>query len=229
MKKIEDFKNGQLLLFDKPIGWSSFDVVNKIRWSIRKKFKIDKIKVGHAGTLDPLSTGLLLIATGKMTKSIEKFQNQKKTYVGNFIIGSTTPSFDKETEINEQFATNHITKELIVKVSKDFMGEISQYPPIFSAIKNKGKPLYKYARAGKNVKLKSRKITVFNFNIKDIRKLDVSFEIECSKGTYIRSLVNDFGKKLNSGAHLTKLRRTKIGDHSIEKAFKIDDFIQLLK
>lgn len=229
MKKIEDFKNGKLLLFDKPIGWSSFDVVNKIRWSIRKKFKIDNIKVGHAGTLDPLSTGLLLVATGKMTKSIEKFQNQKKTYVGNFIIGSTTPSFDKETEINEQFATNHITKELIVKVSRDFVGEISQYPPIFSAIKNKGKPLYKYARAGKNVKLKSRKITVFNFNIKDIRKLDVSFEIECSKGTYIRSLVNDFGKKLNSGAHLTKLRRTKIGDHSIEKAFKIDDFIQLLK
>ena len=223
----EDFKNGQLLLIDKPLKWTSFQVVNKLRWHIRKAFDIGKIKVGHAGTLDPLATGLLLICTGKKTKEIGYYQGQKKGYTGTLILGSSTPSFDLETEIDRSFSTNHITESLINKTTQNFIGEIKQYPPIFSAIKKDGKRLYQYARAGKEVDIKSRQISVDEFKITNIRGLEIDFKIQCSKGTYIRSLVNDFGKALNSGAHLSSLRRINIGRYSVNDAIKIKDFTEI--
>jgi tRNA pseudouridine55 synthase len=224
----EDFKNGQLLLIDKPLKWTSFQVVNKLRWHIRKAFDIGKIKVGHAGTLDPLATGLLLICTGKKTKEIGYYQGQKKGYTGTLILGSSTPSFDLETEIDRSFSTNHITESLINKTTQNFIGEIKQYPPIFSAIKKDGKRLYQYARAGKEVDIKSRQISVDEFKITNIRGLEIDFKIQCSKGTYIRSLVNDFGKALDSGAHLSSLRRINIGRYSVNDAIKIKDFTENL-
>lgn len=223
----EDFKNGQLLLIDKPLKWTSFQVVNKLRWHIRKAFDIGKIKVGHAGTLDPLATGLLLICTGKKTKEIGYYQGQKKGYTGTLILGSSTPSFDLETEIDRSFSTNHITESLINKTTQNFIGEIKQYPPIFSAIKKDGKRLYQYARSGKEVDIKSRQISVDEFKITNIRGLEIDFKIQCSKGTYIRSLVNDFGKALNSGAHLSSLRRINIGRYSVNDAIKIKDFTEI--
>jgi tRNA pseudouridine55 synthase len=226
---LDDFKKGQLLLIDKPIEWSSFQVVNKLRWHIKKSFNLKKIKVGHAGTLDPLATGLLLICTGKMTKEIERFQAQKKVYTGTLKLGSTTPSFDLETEINQQFPTNHINENILHTTSKKFLGEIEQYPPIYSAIKKNGKRLYEYARKGEKVEIKARKVHIQSFNITGFKNQDVDFEIHCSKGTYIRSLVNDFGKTLNSGAHLSSLRRTKIGDFSVDNALKIEEFIDTLE
>lgn len=224
----EDFKNGQLLLIDKPLKWTSFQVVNKLRWHIRKAFDIGKIKVGHAGTLDPLATGLLLICTGKKTKEIGYYQGQKKGYIGTLILGSSTPSFDLETEINRSFSTKHITESLINKTTQNFIGEIKQYPPVFSAIKKDGKRLYQYARDGKEVDIKSRQISVDEFKITNIRGLEIDFKIQCSKGTYIRSLVNDFGKALDSGAHLSSLRRINIGRYSVNDAIKIKDFTEKL-
>ena len=229
MKALEDYKNGQLLLIDKPLGWTSFQVVNKLRWHLRKTFNIKKIKVGHAGTLDPLATGLLIICTGKMTKQIEQYQAKKKKYSGSFTLGCTTPSFDLETEINQQFPTAHITEELIRKTTKNFIGETEQYPPVYSALKKDGKRLYEFARAGKDVAIEARKITIDVFDITAIRGLEVDFEVECNKGTYIRSLAHDFGKALNSGAHLSALRRTKIGKFSVEDAIGVEDFIEALK
>lgn len=226
---LDDFKKGQLLLIDKPIEWSSFQVVNKLRWHIKKSFNLKKIKVGHAGTLDPLATGLLLICTGKMTKEIETFQAQKKVYTGTLKLGSTTPSFDLETEINKQFPTDHINENILHTTSKKFLGEIEQYPPIYSAIKKNGKRLYEYARKGEKVEIKARKVHIQSFNITGFKNQDVDFEIHCSKGTYIRSLVNDFGKALNSGAHLLSLRRTKIGAFSVDNALKIEEFIDTLE
>ena len=226
---LDDFKKGQLLLIDKPIEWSSFQVVNKLRWHIKKSFNLKKIKVGHAGTLDPLATGLLLICTGKMTKEIEIFQAQKKVYTGTLKLGSTTPSFDLETEINKQFPTDHINENILHTTSKKFLGEIEQYPPIYSAIKKNGKRLYEYARKGEKVEIKARKVHIQSFNITGFKNQDVDFEIHCSKGTYIRSLVNDFGKALNSGAHLLSLRRTKIGAFSVDNALKIEEFIDTLE
>ena len=229
MKALEDYKNGQLLLIDKPLGWTSFQVVNKLRWHLRKTFNIKKIKVGHAGTLDPLATGLLIICTGKMTKQIGQYQAQNKVYSGSFTLGSTTPSFDLETEINQQFPTAHITEVLIRKTTKNFIGETEQYPPVYSALKKDGKRLYEFARAGKDVAIEARKITIDVFDITAIRGLEVDFEVECNKGTYIRSLAHDFGKALNSGAHLSALRRTKIGNFSVENAIKVEDFMEILK
>ena len=229
MKALQDYKNGQLLLIDKPLGWTSFQVVNKLRWHLKKSFNIKKIKVGHAGTLDPLATGLLIICTGKKTKQIEQYQAQKKVYSGSFTLGNTTPSFDLETEINQQFPTAHITEELIRKTAKNFIGENEQYPPVYSALKKDGKRLYEFARAGKDVVISARKIMIYVFNITAIRGLEVDFEIECNKGTYIRSLAHDFGKALNSGAHLSALRRIKIGNFSIEDAIGVEDFIEALK
>ena len=194
----------------------------------RKAFDIGKIKVGHAGTLDPLATGLLLICTGKKTKEIGYYQGQKKGYTGTLILGSSTPSFDLETEIDRSFSTNHITESLINKTTQNFIGEIKQYPPIFSAIKKDGKRLYQYARAGKEVDIKSRQISVDEFKITNIRGLEIDFKIQCSKGTYIRSLVNDFGKALDSGAHLSSLRRINIGRYSVNDAIKIKDFTENL-
>jgi tRNA pseudouridine55 synthase len=228
MKTVEDFQNGQVLLIDKPLNWTSFQVVNKLRWKIRKTFNLKKIKVGHAGTLDPLATGLLVICTGKMTKQLDRFQAQTKEYTGTIILGSSTPSFDLETEINETFPTEHITEELIHQTTKQFIGEIEQYPPVFSAIKKEGKRLYEFARAGETVEIKPRKITISEFEITKISALKVDFRVVCSKGTYIRSLANDFGKKMQSGSHLSVLRRTKIGDFNVENAISIEDFISSL-
>ena len=228
MKTAEDYLSGQVLLIDKPLQWTSFQVVNKLRWEIRHTFNIKKIKVGHAGTLDPLATGLLVICTGKMTKQIDTFQGQIKEYTGTLVLGSTTPSFDLETEINETFPTDHITEEAIHEATKQFIGEIDQYPPIFSAIKKDGKRLYEFARAGEDVEIKSRKITISEFEITHIEGENIHFRVVCSKGTYIRSLANDFGKALNSGSHLSALRRTKIGDFHVENALTPEAFIECL-
>jgi len=224
----EDYKAGQVLLIDKPLNWTSFQVVNKLRWAIRKAFDIKKIKVGHAGTLDPLATGLLVICTGKMTKQINTFQAQIKEYTGTIVLGSTTPSYDLETEINKSFPTAHITEALIKESTKQFIGDIDQYPPIFSAIKKEGKRLYEFARAGETVEIKSRTIHIAEFEITNINGLEVEFRVVCSKGTYIRSLAHDFGKALESGGHLSVLRRTKIGDYEANKALSIEAFIDNL-
>jgi len=228
MKNVEDYKNGEVLLIDKPLNWTSFQVVNKLRWEIRQAFSIKKIKVGHAGTLDPLATGLLVICTGKMTKQIDTFQGQVKEYTGTFVLGSTTPSFDLETEINNTFPIEHITEESIQSAIKGFIGEIEQIPPVFSALKKDGKRLYEFARAGEKVEIKSRKVFVEDFEITRIALPEVDFRIVCSKGTYIRSLANDFGKALDSGAHLSALIRTRIGDFKLDDAVSIENFIQNL-
>ncbi len=225
----EDYKNGQILLIDKPLEWTSFQAVNKIRWHIRQRFNIKKIKVGHAGTLDPLATGLLIICTGKQTKNINEYQGQVKEYTGTFTVGATTPSYDLETEVNETFSTAHITDELIHKTTEQFMGTIQQRPPIFSAIKKDGKRLYELARKGETTEIATREITINQFEITNIDLPKIDFRVVCSKGTYIRSLAFDFGSALDSGAHLSALRRTKIGDYSVEKAVSIDAFIQHLE
>lgn len=221
----EDFKNGQVLLINKPLHWTSFQVVNKLRWNIRQKFGLKKIKVGHAGTLDPLATGLLIICTGNFTKKIDEYQGQIKEYTGEITLGATTPSYDLETEVDETFPIRHITEELIHKTAQQFVGEIEQIPPMFSAIKMDGVRLYDLARQGKTREIKSRKITIETFEITNISLPKVQFRIVCSKGTYIRSLAYDVGKALNSGGHLSALRRTKIGDFNVKDAVEIEDFI----
>lgn len=228
MLTAEDYQNGQVLLIDKPLTWTSFQAVNKLRWEIRQAFNIKKIKVGHAGTLDPLATGLLIICTGKMTKQINTFQGQDKEYTGTFVIGSTTPSYDLETEIDKTFPTEHITEELIHETTNQFIGSIEQFPPIFSALKKDGKRLYEFARAGEDVEIKSRTVSVSEFEITNIEGNNIHFRVVCSKGTYIRSLAYDFGKALDSGAHLSELRRTKIGKYHVDDAMSPEDFIAKL-
>jgi tRNA pseudouridine55 synthase len=225
---LEDFKNGQVLLINKPLTWTSFQVVNKLRWHIRKTFDIKKIKVGHAGTLDPLATGLLIICTGKFTKKINEYQAQTKEYTGAITLGATTPSYDLETKIDKTFPTNHLTNDLIIAATKQFTGEISQKPPIFSAIRKEGKRLYELARAGETTEIKSRKVTIYEFEITKIDLPEVEFRVVCSKGTYIRSLAYDFGLALNTGGHLTKLRRTKIGNFSVSDAIEPLEFVENL-
>ena len=221
-----NFQTGEIILIDKELKWTSFDVVNKLRNSIKKKLDIKKIKVGHAGTLDPLATGLLIICTGKMTKNIENFSNLNKTYTGKITLGSTTPSYDLETKPNVHYPTEHINENMIINTAKKFEGKIFQKPPIFSAVKKDGVRLYKLARKGMDVNIKKREIIINNFTINSINLPEIEFTVTCSKGTYIRSLANDFGKELNSGAHLSELRRTSIGDYLIEDSFKIMDFIR---
>ena len=218
MKTKEDFLNGQILLIDKPLEWSSFQAVNALKWAIRKKFDLKKIKIGHAGTLDPLATGLLIICTGKFTKTIPELQGQVKEYTGTFTLGATTPSYDLETEVDQSFPTDHITEELIISTTTQFLGEIEQVPPIFSALKKDGKRMYELAREGKKVEIKARTIQIFEFEITKISLPKVEFRVVCSKGTYIRSLAHDFGQALQSGAHLSTLRRTKIGDFNVINA-----------
>ncbi len=220
----EAFIAGQTLLIDKPLNWSSFQVVNKLRWLIRKQYDIKKIKVGHAGTLDPLATGLLLICTGKSTKTINELQGQIKEYTGTITLGATTPSYDLETEIDATFPVEHITPELIKETTHQFKGVINQFPPVFSALKKEGKRLYEYARAGENVEVQPRQIEIKAFEITKIEENNVSFRVVCSKGTYIRSLAYDFGKALNSGGYLSKLCRTKIGEYKVEDALSIEAF-----
>jgi tRNA pseudouridine55 synthase len=227
LKTAEDFQNGQVVLIDKPLTWSSFQAVNKLKYVLKRKFDLPKkFKIGHAGTLDPLATGLLIVCTGKFTKKITEIQSQTKEYTGTFVVGATTPSYDLETEIDANFPIEHISEELILKSTKKFIGEIDQKPPVFSAIKKDGKRLYEHARAGEEVEIDSRKTTIHEFEITRIELPEIDFRVSCSKGTYIRSLAFDFGKALHSGAHLSVLRRTKIGDYSVENGVTPQAFEQ---
>lgn len=221
----EEFKAGQVLLFDKPLDWTSFQLVNKVRWLIRKNFKIKKIKVGHAGTLDPLASGLLIICTGKATKTIDLIQGQEKEYTGSITLGATTPSYDLETEVDATYPIDHLSEEKIREATNAFLGEIQQYPPVFSALKKDGKRLYEYARSGEDVKISARNVQISEFEITGIEMPKVHFRVVCSKGTYIRSLAHDFGKELGTGGHLSALRRTRIGEHSVKEAHDLDSFI----
>ena len=221
----EDFQNGQILLIDKPLKWSSFQAVNKLKYALINKMGLPKkFKIGHAGTLDPLATGLLLVCTGKFTKRISELQGQAKEYTGTFYIGATTPSYDLETEIDQTFPTEHIDESLIHETVNQFLGEIDQKPPIFSAIKKDGVRLYEHARAGETVEIAARKTTIHEFEITRIALPEVGFRVVCSKGTYIRSLAFDFGKAMNSGSHLTVLRRTKIGDYNVIDGIDVTAF-----
>lgn len=221
----EEYLDGQVLLIDKPLKWSSFQAVNKLKYLLINKVGLPKkFKIGHAGTLDPLATGLLLICTGKFTKRISELQGQAKEYTGTFYIGATTPSYDLETEVDQTFPTDHIDEALIHETVKQFLGEIDQKPPIFSAIKKDGVRLYEHARAGESIEIESRKTTIHEFEITRIALPEIDFRVVCSKGTYIRSLAYDFGKAMNSGSHLTVLRRTKIGDYDVKNAIDITLF-----
>ena len=221
----EDFLEGQILLIDKPLTWSSFQAVNKLKYILKRKYNLPKkFKIGHAGTLDPLATGLLIVCTGKFTKRIAEIQGQAKEYTGTFTVGATTPSYDLETEVDATFPIEHITPELIQETVKQFLGEIDQKPPIFSAIKKDGKRLYEHAREGSEVEIAFRKTTIHEFEITKFDLPKIEFRVVCSKGTYIRSLAFDFGKALNSGAHLSVLRRTKIGEYSVTESISPDEF-----
>jgi tRNA pseudouridine55 synthase len=221
----EDYLTGRILLIDKPLEWSSFQTVNKLKHTLINKFKLPKkFKIGHAGTLDPLATGLLIVCTGKFTKIISEIQGQAKEYTGTFFLGATTPSYDLETEIDATFPINNITEALVYNTIPQFLGEIDQKPPVFSAIKKDGIRLYEHARAGIEIDIASRKTTIHEFEITRIALPEVDFRVVCSKGTYIRSLAYDFGIALQTGAHLTALRRTKIGDYRVEDAIDVTLF-----
>lgn len=229
MKTPEEYLDGQVLLIDKPLKWSSFQAVNKLKYLLINKVGLPKkFKIGHAGTLDPLASGLLLICTGKFTKRITELQGQAKEYTGTFYVGATTPSYDLETEIDETFPISHIDESLIHETVKQFLGEIDQKPPIFSAIKKDGVRLYEHARAGETIEIASRKTTIHEFEITRIALPEIDFRVVCSKGTYIRSLAFDFGKAMNSGSHLTALRRTKIGDYDVKDAIDVTLFEETL-
>ncbi len=222
----EDFLEGQVLLIDKPLHWTSFQVVNKLRWCLKKHFRLKKIKIGHAGTLDPLATGLLILCTGKMTKQIEKFQAQEKSYTGRFLLGATTPSYDLETAIDNTFDLSEITPQMVQATVAQFTGTIQQQPPLFSAIKKDGERLYEKARRGEHAEIPSREVTLHQFEVDTTDFPEISFKVRCSKGTYIRSLAHDFGSALHNGAHLTKLRRTAIGDFHVDDAQTVSAFEQ---
>ncbi len=224
-----DFLAGTTVLIDKPYKWTSFDVVNKMRWNLKQKLGVKNIKVGHAGTLDPLATGLLIICIGKDTKKIDSFMGGMKTYTGAFLLGKTTPCYDLEQDFDAEYPTEHITEEKIQEVVKTFIGVQEQMPPIFSAKQVDGKRAYDLARAGKEVELRTNTIEINAFTVDTSRFPEIDFEISCSKGTYIRSIANDFGKKLDSGATLTALRRTRSGDFSIENAVLVEDWIAALQ
>lgn len=227
MKTAEDFLEGQILLIDKPLTWSSFQAVNKLKYILKRQYNLPKkFKIGHAGTLDPLATGLLIVCTGKFTKKITEIQGQAKEYTGTITVGATTPSYDLETEVNATFPTEHITVALIQETVKQFLGEIDQKPPVFSAIKKDGIRLYEHARAGEEVEIQARKTTIHEFEITRIALPEIDFRVNCSKGTYIRSLAFDFGKALNSGGYLSVLRRTKIGDYDLVNGVSPAEFEQ---
>lgn len=228
-KTKQEFLDGEMILVDKPLEWTSFQVVNKVRWLLRKQLNLRRIKVGHAGTLDPLATGLLILCVGKFTKKIEKYQAQDKEYTGTILLGATTPSYDAETEVDETFPTDHIDEALINEAVKKFIGTIQQQPPIFSALKKDGKRLYEYARKGEEVDIPTREIRIESFEITRIALPEVDFRVVCSKGTYIRSLAHDFGKAVQSGGYLTKLRRTKIGSFDVENSQSIEKIEAYIK
>ena len=229
METLDTYQEGRVLLIDKPLNWTSFQVVNKIRWLIKQQFNIKKIKVGHAGTLDPLATGLLILCTGKFTKKIETYQAQVKEYTGTITLGATTPSYDLESEIDQKFDISEISEADILKNTQQFLGKIQQQPPIFSALKQNGKRLYEYAREGSKIEIPSRAVTITEFEITKIELPCIEFRIVCGKGTYIRSLAHDFGRSLNNGAHLSGLRRTKIGEFSVEDAISVLEFEKFIK
>ncbi|HRH56665.1 MAG TPA: tRNA pseudouridine(55) synthase TruB [Chitinophagales bacterium] len=221
-----NFSEGEIILIDKPLDWTSFDVVNKIKFALKKQY--GKIKIGHAGTLDPKATGLLILCTGKKTKEIESIQNADKEYTGTFFLGATTECFDTEKDVNQTFDISGISIDAIKKCAENFIGEQEQFPPIHSAVKIDGKRAYELARAGKEVAVKSKIITIKKFDITNIHLPLIDFHIKCTKGTYIRSLANDFGKLLNNGAYLHALRRTKIGDYGIEDAQTVEEFLKCI-
>jgi tRNA pseudouridine55 synthase len=224
---LESLQNGQLFLIDKPLHWTSFNAVSKLKYLIKKKHKIKKIKVGHAGTLDPLATGLLIICTGKFTKKINEFQALPKTYTGTITIGASTPSFDLETEIDKIVSFEHIGEEEILKAAQSFEGEQMQIAPQFSAKRIDGKRAYEFARKGEKVEIKANQITIYSFEVTQIKLPHIEFKIKCSKGTYIRAIARDFGEKLNNAAHLTSLRRTEIGNYSTNKALSVEQLEHL--
>lgn len=226
MKPRYDFKTGALLLVDKPKTWTSFDVVNKIRYKLKHTLGVKKIKVGHSGTLDPMATGLLIICTGKFTKKLNDLQGLPKSYTGTIKLGATTASYDAEEKEDKIFPLDNITPELIELTRQKFVGEIEQVPPMFSAIKVDGQPLYKKARKGEMVEVKPRTVEISDFKITKIDMPFLDFEVSCSKGTYIRSLAYDFGKAMNNGAYLTELRRTQVGDFYIEEAWNLEELIR---
>lgn len=226
MEQRYNFQEGAMLLVDKPLEWTSFDVVNKIRYALRKALGVRKIKVGHAGTLDPLATGLLIICTGKMTKKIDSYQALYKVYDGVIKLGATTDSYDAETPESEQFSIDGITDTHLQQAAQGFVGEIQQVPPMFSAVKVDGQPLYKKARKGQKVAVKARTVTIHDFKLTNIELPSIDFEVSCSKGTYIRSLAHEFGQSLNNGAYLTKLRRTHIGEYALSDAWNLEALIE---
>lgn len=220
-----NFAEGEVLLVDKPLRWTSFDVVHKIRNAIKPL----KVKVGHAGTLDPLATGLLVICTGKFTKRIDEFQAQEKEYTGVITLGATTPSYDLEQEIDQRFDFSGITHEQLLETAASFIGEIDQVPPAHSAVKIDGERVYEKARRGETVMVKSRKVHIHEFEVTNITMPEVEFRVVCSKGTYIRSLAHDFGKTLNNGAHLSRLRRTRSGNFHVDAAWQLTDLVKRIK
>lgn len=219
----EELVEGKVFCFDKPLHWTSFQVVKKVRGWLKKSVNIKKLKVGHAGTLDPLATGLLIICTGKKTKSIAQIQDQEKVYEGVITLGATTPSYDLETPFDNHYQYSHVTPEKISACTLNFIGKIQQQPPIYSALKKEGKRLYEYAREGKKTKISFRTIHIHEFEINDISMPNIFFRSRCSKGTYIRSLAHDFGKALNSGAHLSALKRVSIGNYHLKTAYQLEN------
>ncbi|MEN8788463.1 MAG: tRNA pseudouridine(55) synthase TruB [Flavobacteriaceae bacterium] len=229
LKSRDDFLKGEVLLIDKPLEWTSFDAVNSIKWAIKRRFGLRKIKVGHAGTLDPLASGLLVICTGRATKMISEIQSAPKEYEGTFTLGATTPSFDMETQVDKHYDTDGIEEGMIRDLAAQFKGKISQVPPVYSAIKKDGKRLYEYARSGESVNIRAREVEIIQFEILSVNMPEVGFRIRCSKGTYIRSLAHDFGQKLGCGAYLSSLRRTRIGDFNVNNAVHPKKFGEKLK
>ena len=227
--KTFDFVAGEVLLIDKPLHWTSFDVVNKVRYELKHKYNIKRFKVGHAGTLDPLASGLLILCTGKATKTIDSIQGQEKEYTGTIQLGGTTPSYDLETEIDQTFPVEHITEEVLNAAKEELTGTIMQYPPIFSAKKMNGEKAYERARKGEKFEMKANEVTVREFDLTRVEMPNIDFRISCSKGTYIRSIAHDFGKLANSGGHLTALRRTRIGDYKVENAYSVDEIVTIIK
>ena len=223
-----NFRKGEIVLVDKPLHWTSFDVVNKLRYPLKTKYNIKRFKVGHAGTLDPLATGLLVICTGKMTKEINAFVLDSKEYTGVIQLGATTPSYDLETEIDATFPTSHIDQDLVNQVIPQFSGTIKQVPPIYSAKKVDGKRAYDLARKGIEVELKENEITIIDLELKLIDNNQITFKINCGKGTYIRSLANDIGKALSSGGHLIELRRTRSGRFTAEDAKSVEQWVEII-
>lgn len=226
MSKTYDFKAGEVLLVDKPLEWTSFDVVNKLRYELKRKTGVKRFKVGHAGTLDPLASGLLIICCGKATKTIDSYMGMPKEYTGTIVLGATRPSYDMETEIDQTFDISAITEEEIREIVPKFTGELDQVPPLFSAKKVDGKKAYELARKGSEMELQPNQITIYEFELTRIALPEIDFRVKCSKGTYIRSLAHDFGKALNNGAHLAALRRTAIGDYRVDQAKSVENWVE---